>query len=271
MKPLFGTYIGVDYSGAAKPATRLSAIRVYKATKGEPKEQRDERKKKGVVIQQHWSRQALSEWLSKELEKSNKENRVIIGIDHGFSYPLEYFKCFGKSDIKTWDCFLADFRKYWPTDQRGQTVQAILDEIRDRRRVDRLGKTDWFRLTERWTSSAKSVFQFNGQGQVGKFTHAGIPWLAQLREKFRNKVHFWPFDGWEVGGTKSVIAEVYPSLWSGRFDQNNRNQHQHDAYSVAAWLKRSDENNTLRHYFNPPLTEEERTIAGLEGWILGVL
>ena len=43
------------------------------------------------------------------------------------------------------------------------------------------------------------------------------------------------------------------------------------AYSVAAWLQRADRNGSLGSYFNPPLTEEEREVANIEGWILGVM
>jgi hypothetical protein len=41
-------------------------------------------------------------------------------------------------------------------------------------------------------------------------------------------------------------------------------------YAVAAWLRRADQTGSLGIYFNPPLTPEERGIAKIEGWILGV-
>jgi hypothetical protein len=40
---------------------------------------------------------------------------------------------------------------------------------------------------------------------------------------------------------------------------------------VAAWLQRADQNGSLGSYFNPPLTPEERQVADIEGWILGVV
>jgi hypothetical protein len=43
------------------------------------------------------------------------------------------------------------------------------------------------------------------------------------------------------------------------------------AYAVATWLQRADRNGSLGSYFNPPLTPEERGIAAVEGWILGVV
>jgi hypothetical protein len=37
------------------------------------------------------------------------------------------------------------------------------------------------------------------------------------------KVHFWPFDGWEIPDKQSVIVEVYPNVAeiSGRKSLNN--------------------------------------------------
>ena len=84
-------------------------------------------------------------------------------------------------------------------------------------------------------------------------------------------VHFWPFDGWEIPARRSVLAEVYPSLWMRRFEREGRNTDQHAAYAVAAWLQRADLNGWLHRYFDPPLTPDERDMARAEGWILGVV
>ena len=43
------------------------------------------------------------------------------------------------------------------------------------------------------------------------------------------------------------------------------------AFAVAAWLQRADLNGSLGSYFSPPLTKEEREVAAVEGWILGVV
>ena len=65
--------------------------------------------------------------------------------------------------------------------------------------------------------------------------------------------------------------DAYPSLWMKRFPRENRNVDQHAAYSVAAWLRRADLNESLPHFFCPPLEPQEREIAKIEGWILGVI
>jgi hypothetical protein len=76
---------------------------------------------------------------------------------------------------------------------------------------------------------------------------------------------------WEVPEGKSVVAEVYPALWMRRFEREGRDGDEQAAYAVAAWLQRADLNGSLGSYFNPPLTPEEREVAAVEGWILGVV
>ena len=109
-------------------------------------------------------------------------------------------------NLTSWPEFLDDSCEHWPTDQD----HTYVDFIRDREEgpPDRTGSNKDFRLTEKWTSSAKSVFQFDVQGSVAKSTHAGIPWLRHIRNDTGDKVHFWPFDGWDVPDGKSVVAEI---------------------------------------------------------------
>jgi hypothetical protein len=85
-----------------------------------------------------------------------------------------------------------------------------------------------------------------------------------------DQVHFWPFDGWDIPAGRSVVAEVYPSLWSKDYPREERTADQHDAYSVAAWMCRADRDGSLAGFFSPSLTPTERTTAQVEGWILGV-
>src|SRR5258708_6742509 len=46
--------------------------------------------------------------------------------------------------------------------------------------------------------------------------------------------------------------------------------HQHDALSIAAWVSRADREGSLAALLNPDLSPPERTLAQVEGWILGV-
>jgi hypothetical protein len=43
------------------------------------------------------------------------------------------------------------------------------------------------------------------------------------------------------------------------------------AYAVAAWMHRADVNGSLGSFLKPTLTVEERGVAAVEGWILGVV
>ena len=105
---------------------------------------------------------------------------------------------------------------------------------------------------------------------MAKATHAGLPWLLHLRRRITHRVHFWPFDGWHIPVGRSVVAEVHPPLWSGRFPRASRNPSQHRAYSTAEWMRKVDENNSLAAFFNPDLESVERKTAEIEGWFLGL-
>lgn len=107
-------------------------------------------------------------------------------------------------------------------------------------------------------------------GQVAKSTHAGIPWLLYLRRQLGERVHFWPFDGWQIPAGRSAVVEVYPALWKHAFAVNGRTSDQYDAYSVAAWLRQADLGAQLAKYLNPDLMASQRAVAGVEGWILGI-
>jgi hypothetical protein len=128
----------------------------------------------------------------------------------------------------------------------------------------------WRRLTEERAGSTKSVFHFDVQGSVAKSTHAGIPWLRFIRQRLGERVHFWPFDGWDIPAGRSAVAEVYPALRSRNFARADRTGDQHDAYSIAAWLFCADQDGTLAAFLQPNLTPPERAVAQVEGWILGV-
>ena len=45
---------------------------------------------------------------------------------------------------------------------------------------------------------------------------------------------------------------------------------QHDAFSIATWLAGADRDGRLAAFLKPDLTPHERTVAQVEGWILGV-
>jgi hypothetical protein len=259
VQPRFARYIGIDYSGAEVPTASLKGLRVYLAESDtNPLEVPPP-----PSPRKYWTRKGIAEWLGERLAEPVT---TIVGIDHGFSFPLRYFETYHL--LPDWPTFLDDFQRHWPTDDDNTYVDFVRDGIRGDGAA-RAGNSRWRRITEQ-RCRAKSVFHFDCQGSVAKSTHSGIPWLRYLRNRLGNAIHFWPFDGWEIPNDRSAIVEVYPSLWRHEFEHDDRNQDQQDAYTIAAWLQRADRNGTLTVFLNPNLTPSERTIAGVEGWILGV-
>ncbi len=252
----FQLYIGIDYSGAKTPESRLKGLQVFSCdASSEPV--------KVVSPSQHfsnWNRNEVADYCQSIIDSGNK---ALIGIDHGFSFPLSYMK---RYNIGHWDDFLQDFATHWPTSDPGSSVELFRDDN------PRQGETSEFRLCERWTATAKSVFQFDVQGSVAKSTFTGLPWLNWLRQNpdNRGKVHFWPFDGFMIPENKCVLVEAYPALYKRRYDKGDRTADEHDAWSTAAWMRDCDRRGTLEQYFKPPLTPDEILLASLEGWILGV-
>lgn len=260
MLPAFDHYIGIDYSGAETPNSSLKGLRVYQADRASsPKEVSPP-----PGPRRYWSRRGIAEWLAERLAE---DVPTLVGIDHGFSFPLRYFEVHHLAP--DWPTFLEDFQRHWPTDENNMYVDFVRDGLHGNG-ADRAGNARWRRLTEERAGSAKSVFHFDVPGSVAKSTHAGIPWLLYLRRRLGERVHFWPFDGWQIPPSHSAVVEVYPALWKHAYPVNGRTADQHDAYSAAAWLRQSDLDGQLQRFLNPQLTPPQRTVAQVEGWILGV-
>jgi hypothetical protein len=200
----FNRYIGIDYSGAETADSSCKGIRVFMAEGANERVQVPP----PPSPRRYWTRRGLAEWLREELDR---DISTLVGIDHAFSFPLAYFEKYRLSS--DWHDFLVDFQKHWPTDA-SHTYVAFIREDPSGRGLKRTGERTWLRITERWTPAAKSVFGFGVNGEVATSTHAGLPWLLHLRKQCKRPVHFWPFDGWEIPKGKSVVAEVYPSLWT---------------------------------------------------------
>jgi hypothetical protein len=259
-RALFARYIGIDYSGAQTPTSSLPGLRVYMAERSAaPVEVRPSQ-----GLKKHWTRCGVAEWLVARLTENEP---AIVGIDHGFSFPIKYFEQHGLP--YDWHAFLDDFHRHWPTDGDNTYVDFVRDGDVGRG-AERTGDRRWKRLAEVRAGGAKSVFHFDVQGSVAKSTHAGLPWLRYLRERLPGRIHFWPFDGWLPPPGRSVVAEVYPSLWSKAFPKAGRTPDQHDAWSVAEWLRRADRDGGLAEFLKTGLTNPDRATAEVEGWILGL-
>ncbi|MDG0792086.1 hypothetical protein OMP38_15335 [Cohnella ginsengisoli] len=278
---LFDVYIGVDYSGAGLPDKAISGLAVVSAVGDE----------RATVVrnprhpQGRWSRSALHGYLMSELAQTDR--RVFVGIDHGFSYPLSELDYYG---LQTWDEFLGWLSLHWDT--RQSSVDACKKGGAPYRNADLL------RLTEaRYAVGASSVLDLDRTfGHMTKTvsysTHAGLPWLAELRARSdRSKVQCWPYDhifapaGGEpevrpIGG--HIVAEVYPKICKERLAYKASppsarygkalSDHETDAFAVAEWAQGRDREGAFAPYFRlETLTPDELRTAALEGWVLGCL
>jgi hypothetical protein len=85
VKPAFHRYIGIDYSGAETPDSSLKGLRVYEA----------DREFLPVEVEpppsprKYWTGRDIAEWL---VEQLSEDLLTLVGIDHGFSFPLRYFE-----------------------------------------------------------------------------------------------------------------------------------------------------------------------------------
>lgn len=134
-----------------------------------------------------------------------------------------------------------------------------------------------FRMTERRTPGAQSVWKLYAPGAVGGQTLLGIPRLRSLREHpwLRDHLRVWPF---ETGLARLdrpdpgtiIAAEVYPSLVEPCPAAVK------DAGQVEALVghfARLDDDGRLAELFegDPSLTQAEKAVVEAEeGWILGV-
>jgi hypothetical protein len=198
----FTRYIGIDYSGAETPSASLKGLRVYLAEGETPPVE--------VPLppspRKYWTRRGIAKWLVERLSESTP---TLVGIDHGFSFPLRYFAKHGLEP--DWPTFLDDFQRHWPTDEENTYVDFVREGVFGNGAA-RLGNTRWRRLTEERARGAKSVFHFDVQGSVAKSTHSGIPWLRFIRHRLGDRLHFWPFDGWEIPAVLHFGADPSPVM-----------------------------------------------------------
>jgi hypothetical protein len=100
--PAFDRYIGIDYSGAETPISSLKGLRVYMADRNGPPPAPPSPRR-------YWTRREIADWL---VERLSENQPTLVGIDHGFSFPLRYFD---KHHLPhDWPAFLDDFQRHWP-------------------------------------------------------------------------------------------------------------------------------------------------------------
>ena len=102
----------------------------------------------------------------------------MVGIDHGFSFPLRHFE---KHRLPPgWPTFLESLERRWPTGAGHTFVDFVRDGLAGNGAA-RIGDTRWRRMTEQRAGSAGSVFHFAVQGSAAKSTRPGCPGSSRPR------------------------------------------------------------------------------------------
>jgi len=103
--PRFDRYVGIDYSGAQTPISSLKGLRVYVADRNAPPVEVNP----PPSPRKYWTRRGIASWLAEELSGGRL---TLVGIDHGFSFPMAYFQ--EHHLALDWTDFLDDFQRHWP-------------------------------------------------------------------------------------------------------------------------------------------------------------
>ncbi|WP_322903174.1 hypothetical protein [Paenibacillus campi] len=275
-RPLFATYVGIDYSGADRPDARIKGLAVAVAQQHKPFRLQcpplpRHRSLQSVQLSKAnlWSRRLVYEWLLHELHHSRE--RMIVGLDHGLSYPSDQLQRLGLSN---WAEFLhwssRTWKTTWLTMKQSKEQAAYVNSV-----AKRLVERDFIPSTK----SVTDLDRISGmQGAVSYSTHTGLPWIYRLRQWQRRglKVHFWPYDGLHVPDDCHLITEAYPALYRRRITATasfeRLSEHERDAAYIAEWMQARDQSGTLAPYLElATLSQAEQQIALLEGWVLGCL
>jgi hypothetical protein len=134
---------------------------------------------------------------------------TVAGFDFAFSYPAWFLRrerCASARDF--WDR-VAECGARWVADAAAPFTRAQVGRVAAEAAA--AAGRPLFRRTEVEVAgpgrTPRSVFQIDGQGQVGKGSIRGMPLLRGLAER---GVAVWPFDAPEPGGSAAV--EIYPRV-----------------------------------------------------------
>jgi hypothetical protein len=86
--PAFARYVGIDYSGAETPTASLKGLRIFAADRASPPVE----VMPPPSARKYWTRRSIAEWL---VERLGEDAPTLVGIDHGFSFPIRYFQTHG--------------------------------------------------------------------------------------------------------------------------------------------------------------------------------
>ena len=250
----FDRYVGIDYSGAKTPHQVFRACVFMSQTAILPSEVQPP-----PSPRKYWTRRGIAEWLVEHLLEARP---TLVGIDHGFSFPVRFFD--------NTVCHTNGQHSSTISRNTGRRTTTFMSPLCVRESAEMQPRDGACELEARDRTACTSevclsLRRARNRGELNPCWHT----MASIHPTTDIGVHFWPLDGWVILRGRSVIAEVYPSLWSRAFEKGERNDHQHDAFSNAEWMRRSDIDGTLAKFFTPNLELAEKKAADAEGWILG--
>ncbi len=282
----FDVYAFADYSGSESTNDQKKSIALSIICNENEKPQ----------TTKCYTRESLRYEIQSLLVKATQnDKRVIFGFDHSYSFPEGFYEIVTGNRWKTWEQLLdllCNGTKELPpvNDKPREWAKAANDCICKRLNIITGGpfwgplfkyqETDpkFFekttrlkekRLTEDRCPKTKPIYKIGGKGTVGLQSLFGIQHLAKLRYDLKDvgiELFCWPFDGWDFPSSGHMLVEMYPGLVNEK-EKTNEN----DAEACSTWLYEQDKANSLIQWFNPNLEDDKLKLAGLEGWILGVL
>lgn len=207
----FDSYIAIDWSGADGRYAGVSVARCVPGTSA-PRLVAPEAAR--------WTRTAVADWLDREL---HSDRRLLIGLDFAFGMPTEPGGYLGTAASPGGIFALWDLIDAAAEDAPDFGCGGIVAAPRFAPLYWRAGKrpASWSarqRLSEIACAAAtgtrpECVFKLIGPKQVGKASLTGMRVLRHVRRRHPERVAVWPY---EAVGTKSVLVEIYPTLFRKR-------------------------------------------------------
>ncbi|MBI1354092.1 MAG: cobalamin biosynthesis protein CbiG [Acidobacteria bacterium] len=287
--PLFDSYLIVDWSAAGIPKRGPDSVWLRLESRA------------GSLLENPATRaEARARILTLVLEALQQGQRILVGLDFGFGYPVGFAEALGLAGSPwraVWNelCRRIDDRAT-NSNNRFQAAAEINQRLTGgrgpfwgcprsaeneflgcRRNDASLAGLAERRLCEQRLRRSHPVWKLYTTGSVGSQTLLGIPRLASLLSdpRLAGRAAVWPF---ETGLTApyspgAIFAEIYPSM---RIAEARPGEVKDSAQvrTLARWFRELGQKERLSELFEGPadLTpDERRQVESEEGWILGVL
>jgi hypothetical protein len=270
----FDTFLFADYSGAASASGQRRAITLWRLDRGS----------RARKVAGPFTREALRQTILATLAQATRTGRrVLFGIDHQWSWPLDLWAVAGLAG-RPWRAalnalvlgeggrpplgpahsFPAAFNAWAGASVFHCRVRSLARAYGVATRSDWPG--DPVRLAERAMPGAKPATRLGGTGAVAGQTLVGLAELHRLLADASRSgipVLAWPMDALADDGGSHVGCEIYPSFCR---PSSVRKTDDADARWTCLWASRADLASLLDLTRAPARVREA---ARLEGWILG--